>query len=174
MKRIILSAAAIMLIISGTFAGTNKEKSTSTTSNRKLQQVFKEFPGLSTTIPSSVEVQKNLSVEIYKDDDENETTDFYKVSLAGKHYNEEAVYDRNGMLVSYKDKLTDKSMPHAIAVAIQEKHPAAVITKDKEIIKDSKGAKKDEYKVYFKDGKKHYKALAEPDGTIDRMHRHLL
>lgn len=165
-----LSAAAIMFIITGAFAGTNKSAASS--SNAQMQKLSKEFPGLSSTIPSSVRVTKNFQVNTESDDDIIPTG--YTVLLGGKHFGETAVYNADGLLVNYKEKLKNAQLPSAVESAIMEKHAKAEITKDKEFIKDAKGTTSKLYAVNFKEGKKHYKAVVEENGTIDHMHRQII
>jgi hypothetical protein len=174
MKRIMLSAAALMFIISGAFAGTKKSGYTSPASSVQLNRLSQKFEGLVETVPSEVEVKKNLHV--YKKDENNDdqTTDVYMVSLVGKHFDESAIYDKNGMLVRYKDIIKDAKLPAAVEDAINKKHADAEITRDREIIKKSKDITKDEYKVHFKDGHKHYAALIEFNGTVNRIHRRFI
>jgi len=174
MKRIMLSAAAIMFIVSGAFAGTKKSGYTSPASSAQLNRLSQQFEGLTATVPSEVEVKKNLHVYKTGEDDDDQITNFYTVSLTGKHFDETATYNKNGVLVSYKDKIKDAKLPAAVESAIYEKHAGAEITRDREIIKDSKGVKQDKYKVHFKDDKKHYAALVEANGTIERMHRRFI
>jgi hypothetical protein len=175
MKRIMLSAAAIILIVSAASAGGKKVSFTSPASNMKLNMLSNQFEDLPATVPAKIEVKKNLT--IYTDADNNQDDDTpsgYIVTLSGKGYGEKANYDSNGILISYEDKIKNTPLPAAVTDAIIQKHTGATITKDKEIIKDSKGITKDEYKVNFKDGKKHYTALVESNGTIDHMHKHLI
>jgi hypothetical protein len=175
MKRIMLSAAAILFIISAASAGGKKVSFTTPVSNMELNMLSNQFEDLPATVPAKIEVKKNLTV--YTDansNEDNDTPSGYMVTLSGKGYAENANYDSNGILISYEDKINDTPLPAAVTDAIMQKHSGATITKDKEIIKDSKGITKDEYKVNFKDGKKHYTALVESNGTIDHMHKHLI
>ena len=172
MKRIMLSAAAVMFIITGAFARPTKAATSSSSSNAQMQQLSKEFPGISSTIPSSVHVTKNFQVNTESDD--NITPTAYTVLLGGKHFGETAVYNADEILVSYKEKLKDTQLPSAVESAIMEKHAKAEITRDKEFIKDVKGTTTKLYTVNFKEGKKHYKAVVEENGTIDHMHRQLI
>lgn len=99
-----LSAAAVMLIVSGAFACTKKEVYTTASSNVQLTQLSKEFKDLPATIPGTIAVQKNLHV--YKDAaDDDQIINSYTVSLSGKGFDEKATYDKNGLLLNYKDKL---------------------------------------------------------------------
>ncbi|QEC66402.1 hypothetical protein FRZ67_03460 [Panacibacter ginsenosidivorans] len=175
MKRIMLSAAAIILIVSAASAGGKKISFTTPASNMKLNLLSNQFKDLCATVPAKIEVKKNLTVFTDATNDENdETPSRYIVTLAGKGYDEKANYDSKGILISYEDKIKDAQLPAAVTDAIMQKHTGAIITKDREIIKDSKGITKDEYKVHFKDNKKHYTALVEANGTIDRMHKHFI
>lgn len=167
-----LSAASIMFIITGAIARPAKAIVSSASSNAQMQRLSKEFPGISSTIPSSVHVTKNFQVNTESDDDIIPTG--YAVLLSGKHFGETAIYNADGLLVSYKEKVKDTQLPAAVENAIREKHAKSNITKDKEYIKDVKGTTTKFYAVNFKDGKKHYKAIVEENGTIDRMHRQLI
>ena len=172
MKRIMLSAASIMFIFTGAFARPTKAAASTTSSNAQMQQLSKEFPGLSSTIPSSVEITKHFQVTTESDEDIIPTG--YEVILGGKHFDEKAYYNADGIMMSYKEELKNTELPDAVRNAIMQKHSDAVITKDKEFIKDTKGSTAKMYEVNFKDGKKHYKAIVESDGTIDHMHRQLI
>lgn len=177
MKRIMLSAAAIMFIISGAFAGTNKKNLTTVQLSPQLNQLSHEFPGLSATLPASIEVKKNLRVITDNDNadtDEGTSPQLQMVSLSGKNFDETAFYDKNGNLTSYEEKQTDTPLPTEVTGAIHAKHPDAMITKDKEVINEKKGAEETMYKVQFKDDKKHYTAMVSSDGTIDHMHKRFL
>jgi hypothetical protein len=106
MKRIMLSAAAIMLITSSAFAGNKKTNFTTPASSVQLKQLSQQFECLSATVPAGIEVKKNMHV--YNDTDDNEDDQIistYVVSLSGKGFGEEAVYDKNGVLISYRMKL---------------------------------------------------------------------
>jgi hypothetical protein len=175
MKRIMLSAAAIIFIVSAASAGGKKVTFTTPASNMELNMLSNQFQDLSATVPAKIEVKKDLTVYTDADSDEgDDTPSGYIVTLSGKGYGEKADYNKDGILLSYEDKIKNAPLPAAVTDAIMQKHAGATITKDKEIIKDSKGAKKDEYKVDFKDDKKHYTALVEANGTIDHMHKRLI
>ena len=168
MKRILVSAAALIFIVPGVFAS-NKKIAVSSSAKVALNQLSSKFAGIATVVPSKITVDKNL--EVYNEYDEDEgAPQAYTVFLEGKHYNGEAHYDANGTLQSYEDKIKDTKMPVAVMDAIKEKYPSATFAKDKEIIKDSENSKEDEYKVHFKDGRKHYTALVENNGNIIHMH----
>jgi len=169
-----LSAAAIMFMITGAFARTNNSKTVdlSSSSTVQLKTLSKDFPGIASTIPGSVHVDKTLN--LHTDIDDAEDLSDYQVILYGKHFNESAFYDVNGKLIGFNETVKDPELPKAVTEAIMQKHAGAEITKDKEQIKDKEGATAKLYKVYFKDGRKHYTAVVSSDGTIDHMHRQLI
>lgn len=169
MKRIMLSAAAIMFI-TGAFAGTKKDVDLSS-STIQLKTLSQDFPGIASTIPASVKVDKTLRLQTDIEDDDPST---YQVILYGKHYTENAFYNANAKLISYTEEIKDPELPKAVTDAIMQKHSTDVITKDTELIKDKEGTTAKLYKIYFKDGRKHYTAVVSSDGTIDHLHRQLI
>jgi hypothetical protein len=109
MKRIMLSAASIMFIFTGAFARPTKAAASTTSSNAQMQQLSKEFPGLSSTIPSSVEITKHFQVTTESDEDIIPTG--YEVILGGKHFDEKAYYNADGIMMSYKEELKNTELP---------------------------------------------------------------
>lgn len=171
MKRIMLSAAALM-IISASFAGTGNKAASNTKANDTYQSLSKEFPGITTIVPASVTLNKKL--EVKDETDNNIIPSDYVVMMSGKHFGENAYYSKDGQLIGYKAMVKDGGIPDAVKEAIVAKHANAAITKDKEFIKEAHNTTIKEYAVKFKDGHKHYKALIKEDGTIERMHRQLI
>ena len=172
MKRIMLSAAALTFIISGAFAKPANSKVISSASEVAYKDLTTEFSGLSSTIPSNITITKHFEVTTESDDDIIPAG--HAVMLSGKHFDETAYYNEDGVLLSYKEKVKDAELPFAVKQAIEQKHANAAITKDKEYVKDMKGSTTKVYDVKFKDGRKHYKAVINEDGTIEHMHRQLI
>jgi len=160
MKQVMLSAAAISLTFASAFAGPVK------TGNNNSSELGK-FAGVTSLIPSNLHVDKYKFVDLT---DEVDNPDGYEVLMYGKHFEGDVLYDENGKLISYKEELKDTRLPSAVVRAIEAKYPGARFTKDREIIKNDKG-RVDEYKVHFKDGKKHGFALVDANGKIIRSRK---
>ncbi|MBG9376981.1 hypothetical protein I5907_12115 [Panacibacter sp. DH6] len=171
MKRIMLSAAAIM-IISASFANTVKRSADNTKANNDYQALSKKFPGITATVPSTITLNNKLEIK-NETDDNIEPTD-YMVMMSGKHFGETAFYTKDGRLLGYREMVKDAGIPDAVKEAIVSKHVNAAITSDKEFLQDKHNVITKTYAVKFTDGKKHYKALVKEDGTVKRMQRHLI
>ncbi|CAG5012733.1 hypothetical protein DYBT9275_05236 [Dyadobacter sp. CECT 9275] len=92
--------------------------------------------------------------------------EFYYLTISGKGYKGDAVYDKNGNLIHYKEKIANEILPLAVIDAIKIKYPDAVLMKDSESIKKGLRSKVETYHVSFKNkGKKGF-AIVDVNGRI--------
>jgi hypothetical protein len=160
MKQVMLSAAVISLTFASAFAKPVKN-------NDNNSNELAKFSNVTTLIPAGIHVNKYKFVDMI---DEDDNPDSYDLLLSGKNFKGEVLYDENGKIISYEERLKDTRLPSAVVNAVETKYPDSRFTKDQEIIKDDK-TRVDEYKVYFINGKKHGFALVDANGKIIRSHK---
>lgn len=173
MKRYFLSAAVLSLIV-----GTVVAKPRSGSGDKEKQLVASA--NIKSIIPANIVLNDNYKVEYRMAGDDSSEGDpqdivmeSYDMTLRGKNFKGDAVYDANGQLLGYRETVKDAMLPKAVAQAILSKYPGSRFTKDEEVIKD-RSAKWDEYKVYFVEGKKHGYAVVDADGHIIHSRNHIL
>ena len=173
MKKLILALTIVALAAAGSFAQTATliiTKVDKATVPINIQAAAdKDFPGgekLSYgTVPAKLYAD-GYRITYSEDNLDGVKPQFYFVTISGKGYKGDAIYDKNGDLIHYKEKIANEILPKVVTDAIKAKYPDAVLTKDSESIKKDLGAQTERYSVHFKNkGKKGY-AIVDGKGKI--------
>ncbi len=91
----------------------------------------------------------------------------YTVTIKGKNVKGEAVYDKEGKLLHFKEVIKDTALPANVRNAVVTKYPGYTFIKDLETIKEGK-SNFIHYKVVIEKGKEKMALAVDASGKILR------
>ena len=140
-----------------------------------IESIEEDFPDFTITEYYGVPMDVVDDVWFIDEDRNAEDEDFdtYSVLLKGKKSYINATYDKEGNLLSSREKLTDALLPYTIRVAVGTHFPGWAVIGDKIIMTTHKGhVKKAHYKVKLKKDNKEFYALFDASGNLLKGKQH--
>ena len=176
MKSITIGLVATMLIAGPAIA---QETASTSVTFKKLEKeevptvimasVEKDFPERTmeeiALIPGKAYTDEWAVTEETKTAAQNFIPDYYTVSLGGKNTHGEAVYNRDGELLHYKEVIKNELLPRAIRTKISEEYPGYAELATQEVVRDGK-QHTDYYKVRIRKGKDKETLYFNEDGKL--------
>jgi hypothetical protein len=170
MKKTLFTVMAVAVMITGSFAQSAqmKIKAKETEIPVTVVQSFKkDFAGSMAegwaVVPAKV-VGEEYVVTGY-DNLDGTTPDHYSVRMKGTNMKGEALYNKDGKLMYFKEKIKDTALPAAVTRAITEKYPGYTVAKDQETIKEGKTTLT-QYCVLLEKGVEKKIIAIDPNGMV--------
>ena len=167
MKQLLLPAAVMIMISTNALAKPIRHSITNSVAISGSSDLSKFSTAALAFVPAS---KVNIAPTKMTDETNGDENEGYDISMSGKDFKGEVLYDSDGSLIGYYEQIKNTEMPFAVASAIEAKYPGAEFTKDVEKI-DNSGFRNDVYKTYFVCQGKHGFALVNADGKIIRSRK---